>query len=39
LPVVVKKGQPLIFRQWHPGMALVSGGIRHRGAAAERARG
>lgn len=27
LPVVVKKGEPLIFRQWHPGMALVSGGF------------
>jgi len=27
LPVVVKKGQPLVFRQWHPGMALVSGGF------------
>jgi 5-formyltetrahydrofolate cyclo-ligase len=27
LPVVVKKGEPLIFRQWHPGLALVSGGF------------
>jgi 5-formyltetrahydrofolate cyclo-ligase len=27
LPVVVKKGEPLVFRQWHPGMALVSGGF------------
>ena len=27
LPVVVKKGEPLIFRQWHPGMPLVSGGF------------
>jgi 5-formyltetrahydrofolate cyclo-ligase len=27
LPVVVKKGEPLIFRRWHPGMALVSGGF------------
>jgi 5-formyltetrahydrofolate cyclo-ligase len=27
LPVVVKKGEPLIFRQWHPAMALVSGGF------------
>ena len=27
LPVVVKKGEPLIFRQWHPGMALVAGGF------------
>src|ERR1700741_2554722 len=28
LPVVVKKGEPLIFRGWHPGMALVDGGFR-----------
>lgn len=27
LPVVLKKGEPLIFRQWHPGMALVTGGF------------
>jgi 5-formyltetrahydrofolate cyclo-ligase len=27
LPVVVKKGEPLIFRHWHPGMALVAGGF------------
>jgi 5-formyltetrahydrofolate cyclo-ligase len=27
LPVVVKKGEPLIFRHWYPGMALVSGGF------------
>jgi 5-formyltetrahydrofolate cyclo-ligase len=27
LPVVVKKGEPLIFRQWHPGLALASGGF------------
>ena len=27
LPVVVKKGEPLIFRQWHPGLALMSGGF------------
>jgi len=27
LPVVVKKGEPLIFRQWHPGVALVAGGF------------
>ncbi len=27
LPVVVKKGEPLIFRQWHPGMALLAGGF------------
>lgn len=28
LPVVVGKGQPLIFRSWHPGLALVDGGFR-----------
>ena len=28
LPVVVGKGQPLIFRSWHPGLALVAGGFR-----------
>ncbi len=28
LPVVVKKGEPLIFRAWHPGLALVDGGFR-----------
>ncbi len=27
LPVVVKKGLPLIFRSWHPGLTLVSGGF------------
>ena len=27
LPVVVKKSEPLIFRHWHPGMALVGGGF------------
>lgn len=27
LPVVVKKGLPLIFRRWHPGLALMSGGF------------
>ena len=27
LPVVVKKGEPLVFRHWYPGMALVSGGF------------
>ncbi len=27
LPVVVKKGQPLIFRRWHPGTTMVSGGF------------
>jgi 5-formyltetrahydrofolate cyclo-ligase len=25
LPVVVAPGQPLVFRQWHPGVALASG--------------
>ncbi len=25
LPVVVAPGQPLIFREWHPGVALASG--------------
>ena len=28
LPVVVGKGQPLIFRTWHPGLALVAGGFK-----------
>lgn len=28
LPVVVGKGQPLIFRAWHPGLALVAGGFK-----------
>jgi 5-formyltetrahydrofolate cyclo-ligase len=28
LPVVVGKGQPLIFRRWSPGMALVQGSFR-----------
>src|SRR5689334_17759571 len=27
LPVVVKKGAPLTFRHWYPGMALVAGGF------------
>lgn len=27
LPVVVGKGRPLIFRNWHPGLALVAGGF------------
>jgi 5-formyltetrahydrofolate cyclo-ligase len=27
LPVVLKKGEPLIFRQWHPGSSLVNGGF------------
>jgi 5-formyltetrahydrofolate cyclo-ligase len=27
LPVVVKKGEPLIFRSWQPGQTLVSGGF------------
>lgn len=25
LPVVVAPGQPLVFREWHPGVALASG--------------
>jgi 5-formyltetrahydrofolate cyclo-ligase len=25
LPVVVAAGQPLVFREWHPGVALASG--------------
>ncbi|MEW6688509.1 MAG: 5-formyltetrahydrofolate cyclo-ligase [Pseudomonadota bacterium] len=25
LPVVVARGQPLIFREWHPGVALAKG--------------
>jgi 5,10-methenyltetrahydrofolate synthetase len=25
LPVVVARGQPLVFREWHPGVALASG--------------
>lgn len=28
LPVVVGKGAPLIFRSWHPGLALVDGGFK-----------
>ncbi len=28
LPVVAGKGQPLIFRAWHPGLALVTGGFK-----------
>ncbi|HWA47993.1 MAG TPA: 5-formyltetrahydrofolate cyclo-ligase [Dongiaceae bacterium] len=28
LPVVVGKGEPLIFRSWHPGLALVAGGFK-----------
>ncbi len=33
LPVVVAKGEPLIFRRWRPGMALDEGGFgtRHPG--------
>ena len=33
LPVVVAKGEPLIFRRWRPGMALDDGGFgtRHPG--------
>lgn len=27
LPVIVAKGQPLVFRAWHPGLALVPGGF------------
>jgi 5-formyltetrahydrofolate cyclo-ligase len=25
LPVVIKRGLPLLFRRWHPGQALVAG--------------
>lgn len=28
LPVVVGKAQPLVFRAWHPGLALVDGGFK-----------
>jgi 5-formyltetrahydrofolate cyclo-ligase len=28
LPVVVGRGQPLVFRRWQPGMALVQGNFR-----------
>jgi 5-formyltetrahydrofolate cyclo-ligase len=28
LPVVVKKGEPLVFRSWHPGLVLVDGGFK-----------
>ncbi len=28
LPVVVGKGLPLVFRAWHPGLALVAGGFK-----------
>ncbi len=28
LPVVVSKGAPLIFRSWHPGLAMVDGGFK-----------
>ena len=28
LPVVLGKGQPLVFRAWHPGLALVAGGFK-----------
>jgi 5-formyltetrahydrofolate cyclo-ligase len=28
LPVVVGKGEPLIFRTWHPGLALIAGGFK-----------
>jgi 5-formyltetrahydrofolate cyclo-ligase len=27
LPVVVAKGQPLMFREWHPGVAMRKGGM------------
>jgi 5-formyltetrahydrofolate cyclo-ligase len=27
LPVVVGKGRPLIFREWHPGVAMLKGGL------------
>jgi 5-formyltetrahydrofolate cyclo-ligase len=28
LPVVIGKGQPLLFRRWSPGMALVQGSFK-----------
>ncbi len=28
LPVVAGRGQPLLFRRWRPGMALVEGGFK-----------
>lgn len=28
LPVVVRRGEPLVFRRWQPGMALVQGNFR-----------
>ncbi len=28
LPVVAGRGQPLLFRHWRPGMALVEGGFK-----------
>jgi 5-formyltetrahydrofolate cyclo-ligase len=28
LPVVLGKAQPLVFRSWHPGLALVAGGFK-----------
>jgi 5-formyltetrahydrofolate cyclo-ligase len=27
LPVVVARGQPLMFREWHPGVAMLKGGM------------
>lgn len=27
LPVVVKRGEPLVFRRWHPGLELMNGGF------------
>ncbi|HLS87882.1 MAG TPA: 5-formyltetrahydrofolate cyclo-ligase [Burkholderiales bacterium] len=27
LPVVVGRGQPLVFREWHPGVKLAKGGL------------
>lgn len=27
LPVIIGKGQPLVFRSWHPGLAMVAGGF------------
>ena len=28
LPVVMGKALPLVFRQWHPGLALIAGGFK-----------
>jgi len=36
LPVVVGKGKPLVFRQWHPGDALVPGPLGTRTPSADK---